>query len=60
MDGGKRTMKRKAPKARNPYVQHLVVKKQGAHVKSAKAQRARDKASLRREARGDAPAPVES
>jgi hypothetical protein len=56
MDEGKRTMKRKAPKPRNPFVQHLVVKKQGAHVKSAKARRARDKAQLKREA---APAPVQ-
>jgi hypothetical protein len=48
-------MKRKMPKPRNPYVQHLVVKKQGAHVSSAKAQRARAKSSLRREARDDAP-----
>jgi hypothetical protein len=48
-------MKQKLPKPRNPYVQHLVVKKQGAHVNSAKAQRNREKANLRREA-----APVES
>jgi hypothetical protein len=53
-------MKRKLPKPRNPYVQHLVVKKQGAHVKSAKAQRTREKANLRREAREGAPAPVQS
>ena len=43
-------MKRKTPKPRDPFVQHLVVKKQGAHVKSAKAQRAREKAKLRKEA----------
>jgi hypothetical protein len=53
-------MKRKAIKPRNPFVQHLVVKKQGAHIKSAKAQRAREKANLRREAREGAPAPVQS
>jgi hypothetical protein len=41
-------MNRKAPKPRNPFVQHLVVKKQGAHTKSAKAQRSREKANLRR------------
>jgi hypothetical protein len=48
-------MKRKVPKPRNPFVQHLVVKKQGAHSKSVKAQRAREKANLRREARVAAP-----
>jgi hypothetical protein len=42
-------MKRKTPKPRNPFVQHLVVKKQGAHIKSQKAQRARDRAALRRD-----------
>jgi hypothetical protein len=40
-------MKRKLPKPRNPFVQHLVTKKQGAHIKSAKAQRARDKVELK-------------
>ena len=59
MDGGKRVVKRKLPKPRNPFVQHLVSKKQGAHIKSAKAQRTRAKASLRREAREGAPAPVQ-
>lgn len=48
-------MKRKTPKPRNPFVQHLVSKKQGAHVKSAKAQRTHAKASLRREVREGAP-----
>jgi hypothetical protein len=52
---GRRVMKQKMPKPRNPYVQHLVVKKQGAHVKSVKAQRTREKANLRREAREGAP-----
>jgi len=60
MDGDKRAMKRKNPKPRNPFVQHLVVKKQGAHSKSVKAQRTREKANLRREAREGAPAPVQS
>lgn len=41
-------MKRKMPKPRNPYVQHLVVKKSGAHTKSKKAERAREKVSLRK------------
>jgi hypothetical protein len=53
-------MKRKIPKPRNPYVQHLVVKKQGAHTKSAKAQRSRAKLELRRETRGAPAAPVQS
>ena len=44
------TLKRKAPKPRNPFVQHLVTKKSGAHVKSQKAIRTREKAKLRREA----------
>ena len=60
MDGDKRTMKQKAPKSRNPFVQHLVKRKSGAHVKSAKAQRTREKANLRRDAREGAPAPVQS
>jgi hypothetical protein len=49
-------MNRKIPKPRNPYVQHLVTKKQGAHVNSAKAQRTRARASLRRETREGASA----
>jgi hypothetical protein len=53
-------MKQKAPKSRNPFVQHLVKRKSGAHVKSAKAQRTREKANLRRDAREGAPAPVQS
>lgn len=60
MDGGKRVVKRKNPKPRNPFVQHLVSKKQGAHSKSAKAERARAKAQLRRETREGASAPVQS
>ena len=43
-------MKRKsAPKPRNPFVQHLVVKKQGAHSKPYKAERANQKKELKRE-----------
>ena len=49
-------MKRKMPKPRNPYVQHLVKRKQGAHSKSRKVERARAKAQLKREAL----APVQS
>jgi hypothetical protein len=43
-------MKRKMPKPRNPFVQHLIVKKSGAHSKSQKAIRTREKAKLRKEA----------
>lgn len=43
-------MKRKLPKPRNPFVQHLVVKKQGAHSKSRKSERAKSKLQLRKEA----------
>jgi hypothetical protein len=60
MGGGKGVVKRKTPKPRNPFMQHLVKRKSGAHVKSAKAQRTREKANLRREAREGAPAPVQS
>ncbi len=42
-------MKRKIPKPRNPYIQHLIVKKQGAHTKSVKAFRSREKSKLKRE-----------
>lgn len=43
-------MKRKdLPKERNPFVQHLIKKKQGAHGKSAKATRRDEKASLKKE-----------
>jgi hypothetical protein len=43
-------MKRdKTPKQRNPFVQHLVVKKQGAHVKSKKTERQKDKIKIRKE-----------
>lgn len=45
-------MKRKQkdlPKERNPFVQHLITKKQGAHRKSKKAIRRDAKAQLRKE-----------
>ena len=40
--------KQKLPKARNPFVQHLITKKSGAHSKSKKAQRRDDKVDLRK------------
>jgi hypothetical protein len=43
-------MKRKEqPKARNPFVQHLITKKQGAHEKPKKVERQKNKAKLRKE-----------
>ena len=48
-------MKRKQkelPKERNPFVQHLISKKQGAHGKSKKAVRRDEKAQLRKECFG--------
>jgi len=42
-------MKRTAPKLRNPFVQHLAKKKQGAHGKSRKAERREAKITLRRD-----------
>lgn len=42
-------MKPKVPKKRNPFVQHLVGKKQGAHEKSKKIIRRDDKAQLKKE-----------
>ena len=42
-------MKRKfAPKPRNPFVQHLVAKKQGAHQKSYKVSRRDAKVALKK------------
>lgn len=41
--------KKKIPKPRNPFVQHIVVKKQGAHNESKKAIRAREKANLKKQ-----------
>ena len=43
---------KKTPKPRNPYIQHLVSKKQGAHGKSKKAQRRDDKIKLKQEVNG--------
>jgi len=40
--------KQKIPKPRNPFVQHLITKKSGAHGKTQKAQRRDDKAELRK------------
>lgn len=42
-------MKRKAPKQRNPFVQHLITKKQGVHGKTKKAERRRQRVALARE-----------
>lgn len=39
----------KAPKERNPFVQHLICKKQGAHGKTKKAVRRDEKAQLKKE-----------
>lgn len=42
-------MKRKdLPKPRNPFVQHLITKKQGAHQKSYKTVRRDDKVVLKK------------
>lgn len=40
--------KKQLPKQRNPFVQHIITKKSGAHGKSKKAQRRDDKAELRK------------
>lgn len=44
-------MKRKpqAPKARNPFVQHLIKRSSGAHIKTKKALRRADKVALQKE-----------
>jgi hypothetical protein len=41
--------KKDGPKERNPFVQHLLTKKQGAHGKTKKAQRRTEKVSLKKE-----------
>ena len=41
--------KQKTPKPRNPYIQHLVTKKQGAHVKSKKAIRRKEKVKMQKD-----------
>jgi hypothetical protein len=42
-------MKQKQPKARNPFVQHLITKKQGAHQKPKKVERKKDRERLKKE-----------
>lgn len=42
-------MKRKTPKSRNPFVQHLLKKKAGAHTKPYKTERAKAKVDLRKQ-----------
>jgi hypothetical protein len=44
--------KQKIPKERNPFVQHLIGKKQGAHTKSKKAKRREDRSQLHKECFG--------
>lgn len=41
--------KKQTPKQRNPYVQHLVKRKSGAHQKSKKAERRDDKSKIKKE-----------
>ena len=42
-------MPSRKPKPRNPFVQHLLVKKQGAHGKTKKAQRRKDKMAFKKD-----------
>ena len=50
-------MKRKElPKPRNPFVQHLITKKQGAHTKSYKTHRRDAKVALKKSDYSDKPA----
>ena len=42
-------MKRKLPKNRNPFVQHLITKKSGSHQKPKKTERQIDKMKLKKE-----------
>jgi hypothetical protein len=42
-------MKQKQQKNRNPFVQHLITKKQGAHQKPKKVERKKDKEKLKKE-----------
>jgi hypothetical protein len=37
------------PKPRDPFVQHLINKKQGAHMKTYKSQRNKDKAQMKKD-----------
>jgi hypothetical protein len=41
--------KKKTPKQRNPFVQHIVVKKQGAHGKTKKAIRRKEKVQFKKD-----------
>ena len=41
--------KKAPPKPRDPFVQHLIKKKQGAHGKSKKAQRKQEKDQLKKD-----------
>lgn len=47
-----KTKQIKLKKERNPFVQHLIGKKQGAHGKSKKAVRRDEKVQLRKECFG--------
>jgi hypothetical protein len=47
-----KTKRKELPKERNPFVQHLVSKKQGAHGKTKKAIRRDEKSQLRKECFG--------
>ena len=45
----KKKQNKKVPTPRNPFVQHLINKKQGSHGVSKKAQRRKDKEALKKE-----------
>lgn len=45
--------KPKAPKNRNPFVQHIRLKVSGAHVKTKKAERRAEKVKFRKELRDE-------
>ena len=47
--------KKDAPKERNPFVQHLLTKKQGAHGKTKKAIRRAEKVQMQKETFDKAP-----
>lgn len=40
---------KKLPKPRNPFVQHLVTKKQGIHQKPKKSEKIKERAKLKKE-----------
>lgn len=48
----KKRKKKPEQKPRDPFVQHLITKKQGAHGKTKKALRRQDKVDLKRESFG--------